>query len=134
MRLVVDTNVFVSAALKNASWPGWTIRWLATYGGLLKSAATGEEVFAVLQRPCIAAKIAPVFHANVRQLFARAELVAITRAVTGCRDPKDDTFLELAVNVHADVIVSGDDDLLTLDTFRGIPVITPAAFGLAHPP
>ena len=69
---------------------------------------------------------------NLRQIFAAAELVTIIETVTGCRDPDDDKFLELAVNGRADVIVSGDDDLLALDTFRGIPIITPAAFGRAQ--
>ena len=41
MRLVVDTNVFVSAALKEASWPAQTLRWIGKYGGLLKSNLTG---------------------------------------------------------------------------------------------
>jgi predicted nucleic acid-binding protein len=49
-----------------------------------------------------------------------------------CRDPDDDKFLELAVNGRADVIISGDADLLVLDTFRGIPIITAAAFGHAQ--
>jgi uncharacterized protein len=40
--------------------------------------------------------------------------------------------LELAVNGQADAIVSGDDDLLVLDTFRGIPIISAAAFGHAQ--
>jgi uncharacterized protein len=48
--------------------------------------------------------------------------------VTGCRDPDDDKFLELVVNGHAGAIISGDADLLVLDSFRGIPIITPAAF------
>ena len=58
--------------------------------------------------------------------------MTIIEAVSGCRDPDDDKFLELAVNGRADVIVSGDEDLLALDTFRGIPIITPAAFGRAQ--
>lgn len=132
MRLVVDTNVFVSAALKEASWPADTVRWIGKYGGLLKTDVTEKEVFAVLQRPRIAPKIAPSFFDNLRWVFAAAELVTIIEAVTGCRDPDDDKFLELAVNGRADVIVSGDDDLLALDTFRGIPIITPAAFGRAQ--
>jgi putative PIN family toxin of toxin-antitoxin system len=61
-------------------------------------------------------------------LFARAELVTIAERVTVCRDPKDDKFLELAINGRADAIISGDADLLTLDMFRGIPIITPSAF------
>ena len=40
MRLVVDTNVFISAALKESSWPGTVVRWVHKYGGLLKTAAT----------------------------------------------------------------------------------------------
>jgi putative PIN family toxin of toxin-antitoxin system len=129
MRLVVDTNVFISAALKQASWPGMVVRWIDRYGGLLKTVATEQEVIGVLRRPRIAPKIEPSFLDNLQRVFAAAELVTITESVTGCRDPDDDKFLELAVNGHADAVISGDDDLLVLDTFRGIPIITPAAFG-----
>jgi putative PIN family toxin of toxin-antitoxin system len=132
MRLVVDTNVFISAALKDVSLPGSAIRWVWKFGGLLKTPATEIEVLAVLQRPRIAPKIAPDFLDTIHVIFAAAELVPITERVTACRDPDDDKFLELAVNGRADVIVSGDDDLLTLDTFRGIPIITPAAFAYAR--
>jgi len=45
-----------------------------------------------------------------------------------CRDPSDDQFLELAVNGKADCVISGDDDLLSMTIFRGIPIITPAKF------
>jgi predicted nucleic acid-binding protein len=41
--------------------------------------------------------------------------------LAACRDPDDDKFLELAVNGNADVIVSGDADLLALDTFPRHP-------------
>jgi predicted nucleic acid-binding protein len=59
--------------------------------------------------------------------------VSITERITACRDPRDDKFLELAMGGHADVIVSGDADLLALDTFRNIPIITPAAFAHVRP-
>jgi putative PIN family toxin of toxin-antitoxin system len=132
MRLVVDTNIFVSAALKETSWPAGTVRWLARHGGLLKTSATEEEVLAVLQRPRIAPKITPLFLNYVRRLFASAELATITERVAACRDHKDDKFLELAVNGHADVIVSGDADLLVLDGFSGTPIVPPAAFAQAR--
>jgi putative PIN family toxin of toxin-antitoxin system len=61
-------------------------------------------------------------------MLAAAELVTITEGITACRDPRDDKFLELAVNGRADLIVSGDRDLLVLDPFRGISIVTPAAF------
>ncbi len=50
------------------------------------------------------------------------------KRITTCRDPKDDKFLEVAVAGKADVIVSGDGDLLTMHPFVGIPILPPAAF------
>jgi putative PIN family toxin of toxin-antitoxin system len=128
MRLVVDTNIFISAALKDASWPGETLRWLVRYGGLLKTSANEQEIRAVLARPRLSAKIPQVFHNQLDRLFALAELVTVTTAVAECRDPKDDKFLELALSGRADLIVSGDADLLVLNPFREIPIITAAAF------
>ena len=64
----------------------------------------------------------------IRATLAAAELVKITETVAACRDPDDDKFIELAINGRADVIVSGDGDLLALNPFRNIPIVTPAAF------
>jgi predicted nucleic acid-binding protein len=57
-----------------------------------------------------------------------AALVRITERIAARRDPTDDKFLELAANGRADLIVSGDTDLLALNPFRGIPIVTPAMF------
>ena len=128
MRLVVDTNVFVSAALKESSFPAHTVRWVSLYGGLLKSDATGRELLAVLARARIAAKLPPWFLPEVRRILDAAEAVPITELIAVCRDPADDKFIELAVNGRADLIVSGDADLLSLDEVRGIPIVSPASF------
>lgn len=128
MRLVVDTNVFVGAALKQASWPAGVVRWVDRHGGLLKTPATEAQTLEVLQRPYIASKLPPTYFAHVRAVFSRAELVPIVTRVVACRDPTDDKFLELAVNGGADMIVTGDLDLLVLHPFQGIPIIEPAAF------
>jgi putative PIN family toxin of toxin-antitoxin system len=48
--------------------------------------------------------------------------------VVECRDPKDDKFLALAVAGRATHIVSGDSDLLILDPFRDIRIVTPRQF------
>jgi predicted nucleic acid-binding protein len=45
-----------------------------------------------------------------------------------CRDPDDDKLLEIAVAGNADCLVTGDQDLLILHPFQGVPIITPAAF------
>ena len=128
MRVVVDTNVFISAALKKQSFPALALRLVAQRGTLLKSGATERQLFEVLARPQLAALVDPVAVEWMRELLARAEAVVITERISACRDATDDKFLELAVNGHADVIVSGDADLLVLNPFRGIPVVPPAAF------
>ena len=97
--------------LISAAIPGWTAPFRRLY-----------------KRPHIAAVTIPSFRKDLAKLLARAELVTITEHVAACRDPTDDKFLELAVNGHADLIVSGDGDLLALNPFRQIPIITPAIF------
>ena len=57
-----------------------------------------------------------------------SELVDATERVHVCRDPEDNRILELAVNGDAGVIVTGDKDLLVLDPFRGVRIVTPAEF------
>ena len=47
----------------------------------------------------------------------------IQEKIQACRDVKDDKFLELAVNGNADVVVTGDADLLVLNPFREIEII-----------
>jgi predicted nucleic acid-binding protein len=63
-----------------------------------------------------------------RRILAAAELVSISEQLALCRDPGDDKFLELAINGEADLIVSGDDDLLAMSSVRDIPIVAPAAF------
>jgi predicted nucleic acid-binding protein len=61
-------------------------------------------------------------------LLKEAELVNITEQVTAYRDASDNKFLELAVNGEANFIITGDNDLLILNPFRGIPILTPKQF------
>lgn len=128
MRVVLDTNVLVSAALKLSSTPAAAVRAIAQRGMLLKSAATERQLFEVIARPYFVPLIDRETRAWLRQLMAAAELVTISERIAACRDPTDDKFLELAVSGHANLIVSGDADLLALNPFRGIPVITPALY------
>ena len=62
------------------------------------------------------------------RLAPLVEIVDVLQTIRVSRDPKDDKFLEAAVNGRADVLVSGDKDLLDLSPFRGIPIVTPAAY------
>jgi predicted nucleic acid-binding protein len=56
------------------------------------------------------------------------EIVEVEQPVRASRDPKDDKFLEAAVNGRADVLVTGDRDLQDLHPFRGIAILTPADY------
>ena len=68
-------------------------------------------------------------------LLKECELIRITEQIQDCRDPNDNKLLELAVCGNADVLVTGDDDLLVLNPFRGIAVLTPRDFlSFTQPP
>jgi putative PIN family toxin of toxin-antitoxin system len=60
--------------------------------------------------------------------LAMAEFVVTTEQITACRDPKDNQVLETAIDGHATCILSGDKDLLVLNPFRDIPILTPSEF------
>ena len=57
-----------------------------------------------------------------------AEIIDISETIVACRDPKDNKLLELAVGGNADYLVTGDKDLLVLNPFRGVEIITPREF------
>jgi predicted nucleic acid-binding protein len=61
-------------------------------------------------------------------LLHEAQWIEVREKVRACRNPKDDKCLELAVSGEANCIVSGDEDLLSQDQFRGIPILTPDKF------
>ena len=128
MRVVLDTNVLVSAALKRNSTPAAVVHAVERGHALLKSRATERQLSAVVARPYFVPLIGCETRVWLRKLMTTAELVRITERIAACRDPTDDKFLELAANGRADVIVSGDADLIALNPFRGIPILTPAAF------
>lgn len=128
-RIVVDTSALVSRLLIPNSTPGRAVSKAVHEARLLISEATLEELADVLARP----KFDPYVTLTERQRFLRllgriAELVPIVRRVRACRDSRDDKFLELALNGEADVIVTGDDDLLVLDPFEGTRIVTPRSY------
>lgn len=63
----------------------------------------------------------------LHRLSRGAEFVPIIQVIRECRDPRDDKFLEVALNGRADVIVTGDADLLGMNPWRGIEISSPVA-------
>jgi putative PIN family toxin of toxin-antitoxin system len=57
-----------------------------------------------------------------------AEITPVSISIDICRDRKDNKFLELAVSAGATCIITGDKDLLVLNPFKGILILTAADF------
>jgi putative PIN family toxin of toxin-antitoxin system len=132
MRAVIDTNILIRALLK----PQGTVapilgRLRAGDYLLLYSAETLEGIADVLSRPRFRNKYGirdRDIEALLSLLILRGEKIVPSQRIAVCRDPKDDKFLEVAVSGQAEVLVTGDRDLLVLSPFRGIPFLTPAEF------
>lgn len=134
MRCVLDTNVFVSALLLSDSKPRQSLDVALRKGRLLLSFATLGEIYEVLSRKQFRRYISEEdIRIFIAALTREAEWIDVTTQINACRDPRDDMFLEVAVNGRADCIVTGDKDLLVLDPFETIRILSPQAFlELAH--
>jgi uncharacterized protein len=129
-RLVLDTNVLLSALLFNLGSLSW-IRdaWQSEAICPLASRDTTSELIRVLSYP--------KFHLSdnerddlLADYLPWCETIKISEApnVPDCRDPFDRPFLELARAANADALVTGDKDLLILASVFSIPIITPREF------
>jgi uncharacterized protein len=128
-RCVIDTNVLVSAVLLPRSVPRQAFDRAVDRCRILISTATMAELDEVLRRPRFDRYVSGKERLEFLSiLLDTAEVVAITTASTLCRDPKDDKFLDLAVSGHANLIITGDDDLLVLNPFGQTAIITPKVF------
>lgn len=128
-RIVVVTNLLVSRLLLPHSVPARAVRRAVEEGKLLVSGATLAELAGVLARPKFDAYVSVEERQQFLRLLGRiAEMVPIRHRVRACRDPKDDMFLEVAVNGEADLIVTGDRDLLDLGEHQAVPIMSPAAY------
>ena len=129
MRCVIDTNVFVSAALFSPSVPRQAVSKALRGGLLLFSECTMDELKEVLFRPKFDRYVSRKERTLLlAQLGSVAEFVPIIQLVRECRDPRDDKFLEVALNGRADLIITGDADLLGMHPWRGIAVLSPAKY------
>ena len=128
MRVVVDTDLLVRGAMSRGP-RGAPLNRLGQPGfELIYSRQLLEELIEVLNRS--------KFRERYRVTDARRDalLASITRfgirvepnrAISVCRDPDDDKLLEAAVASQADAIVTTDHDLLALNPFEGIRIVTP---------
>ena len=128
-RLVLDTNLLVSGMLFRGSIPRQAIVKAHNEGFLLASEATLAELLEVFLRPKFdRAARRELREALVEEYARRCKMIRVHSVIHACRHPKDDKFLELAVDGNAKLILTGDKDLLALHPFRGIAIITPTQF------
>jgi putative PIN family toxin of toxin-antitoxin system len=125
VKVVIDTNVFVSSVF--GGLPGQVVElW---FDGRL-TLCLSEPVVTEYQR--VLREIGATDEAEERALieaFASGEGVLYTADPPAIEsvspDPDDDKFLECALELEADRVVSGDSDLLELKSYMGIPILTP---------
>jgi len=123
MRVVIDTNVFISAILGGRL--GIIVdEWKARKFTIIVSEAIAREYLDVLNRPKFSISRREIVD-TTDYLLKTVEFVTPLESVNAVEaDPTDNKFLETALQGKADCIVSGDAHLLDLKTFRDIPIIT----------
>lgn len=128
-RVVLDTNVLISGLLSTTSTPARAVEHAISSSQLLASTDTLRELMTKLLSPKFDRYVPRERRdALLLRLAPLIEIVEVVQRVQTCRDPDDDKFLEVAINGRADVIVSGDGDLLDLNPFSGIAILAPAAY------
>jgi putative PIN family toxin of toxin-antitoxin system len=128
-RVVVDTNVLIGAALLEDSVPARARNHVIRHGQMVASEQTLAELVGRLLGPKFDIYASRVTRETMLQrLVPLLEIVPVIQIVRACRDPRDDKFLEAAINGRAGLIISGDKDLLVLHPFRNVNILTPAAY------
>jgi putative PIN family toxin of toxin-antitoxin system len=128
-RIVPDTNFLVSAFILLRSPSAACLAEAQRSGVLLASPATLAELTDVLLRTKFDRYLSLGSRLQTLADFrSSVTVVEVSVSVVECRDPRDDKFLELALAGRADLILTGDDDLLAMHPWRGVEIITPAAY------
>lgn len=129
-RVVFDTNTVVSALLFGGALSWLVEHWRSRVSVPLVSRATAGEFLRVLHYPKFGLSDAQTeaFAARYLPFAERVDIDEGALVLPDCRDPEDRMFLSLAEAGHADVLVTGDDDLLALREQTRFTVETPEQY------
>jgi putative PIN family toxin of toxin-antitoxin system len=123
MRVVFDTNIFISAlAVSGSQGEKAILKIIEGDDTLLLSKAIIDEVLSVLSAKFSRDREALSHVAIV--LSELGELISPTRRISVLRDEPDNRILECAVSGNADLIVTGDKDMLKLESFEKVNIIS----------
>ena len=129
-RIVLDTNVLLSALLFHAGALSWLrLAWQSEAIHPLASHDTTTELIRVLSYPKF--KLTSDEREDLLgDYLPWCETVTVPNKIKlpDCRDPFDRAFLALALTTKADALITGDKDLLVLSHLFAVPILTPAVF------
>jgi len=129
MKVILDTNLLISAVLIKNSLPDIALRKAQDSCTILCSKSIFNEYTEKLLLPKFDKYVSRSKRMNMLNDIEKEALFIVSEVkIAECRDPKDNKFLELAVTGNADCIVTGDKDLLVLNPFRGVKILSPGDF------
>ena len=135
-RIVLDTNVLLSALLFHAGALSWLrLAWQSEAIHPLASHDTTTELIRVLSYPKF--KLTSDEREDLLgDYLPWCETVTVPNKIKlpDCRDPFDRPFLALALTAKADALITGDKDLVVLSHLFAVPILTPAVFRGRMPP
>jgi putative PIN family toxin of toxin-antitoxin system len=127
--IVFDASTVVGAALKADSVPERALFRAEATDVIALSIQVDDEIAQVLGRPKFAGVLSFERRGHIlNTIRGMAVWFVPSERVTDCRDPKDNRYLELALAAGAAFIVSSDDDLIVLHPWRGVSILSPAAY------
>ncbi len=126
MKVVLDTNILVSAFVFGGEALNYFNRLLQDESiELLISPPIQTELEDVLFRDKFRRfQTRAYLNAQLNAYLKTVKVVLIHQQFQDCRDPKDNPFLDCAVNGQADYLLTGDPDLLALNPFHGVKIVT----------
>jgi len=128
MRLVLDTNIFISAFYWGGNSQKIIDRIIKGTDELYISDKIINEISEVMNRPKFKTEKTTI-NGYIKTIEKSGKKVFVEGNIKGiCRDKDDDDKLECAIICNADFLITGDDDLLILKNYENIKIITPKIF------
>ena len=128
MKLVLDTNIFISAFYWGGNSQKIIDRIIEGIDELFVSEQIINEVSEVMTRPKFKTEKVAI-NGYTKTIEKSGKKILIEGKIKGiCRDKDDDDKLECAIMCNADFIITGDDDLLVIRKYENISIITPKEY------
>ena len=127
MKIVVDTNVLISGVF----FGGFPRKVLSSIVGNRVTACATTEIISEYEevvQEMVDRQQGKINRSILLPLINAMEIIEPVSEATICRDPDDDKFLGCAKDAHALYIVSGDKDLLVLEHYENIQIVTAREF------